>query len=1063
MAMADSTSSGGVQTNATTTIEAVFTEYSWETWYDPDTGEYFSTNCESAPVNGATVSFAVTSPDGGTLSLTSSDTDEVGRALVDFTATASAGSAEISAYVTTASGVSGSGTFNFSIWDGLTWSKHHDEGTLTASLTTNSTTEIPTGQSVNLDLNLVYASWEIWTTDYGDSEVRNESSSTAGGAQVYWMVTAGNGTVSQTETSTDLTGNTSVVFTMGDSATQVEAVVNYGGSSTTIASINFSILADSTNGDGGDGSTQENWYHSGQEEVVQSISLVMDGQADGLTLGQGCSLSASVETMIWDVWTSDQGGTSYSESSLSLAKGVEVVFSMEDGDGTLSATSAVTDANGVAFVTYTMGASPAKIRASIQSSWYGEISSNIDLSSLAEEWMPDGTESVKSLGVGIDGSQQYFRVGDTVPVFVSVSETTREWEVSNYGNRRIASETTQPCSGASVTVSGDSGGFGGSTGGDGMLYGSVSVGQGGTTLTAFLNDGTSSTFSVAATDEVWADGPQEGVIEVTLTSSGPLSEVVRGSISTLAAKVDYRSWDLQSSNFGGTRRVNETVAPAIGAPVAFLVSSGDGTLSGITSVADASGYATATFQMGQQASAVQVQASYQGASTTASLSVSPEEWQFLRTDTYLNVTLSQAVTSAAVVPLEAVVSYTEEEVWVDSSGHQEVRGIVTGPASNAAVRFDMVGGDGYVTPINVATDAQGRAATEFVAGAVVSSVDATAAFSGLTATAFIQIYNIDSDGDGFSDADEIAAGSDPHNANSVPGTGGPPNRPGRPPVGELQIATPSNMPSAKIGEEYTFGSLTALGGQPPYMWSVTGGELPPGLNLVGDKIQGVPTKEGEYNFTITVSGGGTAAKQMEILVFRDMTEDEHCPCGCSTCKTLPWACGGTANFSCEVEAWTANSETRVCNDHPSLAQKPEVKLEWEELRVNKVGSKDYQITRFRRLSWVLRPGSSTIAGGIGSIGLGIYTFTNANIYSIPRYISDAYTKDGGRWTGNESEVADITALFWQRDNSGRQGPPYFEPLLTDLEGDSVRMQFQLGVDGEYWIVNYSAPKTGVYP
>jgi hypothetical protein len=104
MAMADSTSSGGVQTNATTTIEAVFTEYSWETWYDPDTGEYFSTNCESAPVNGATVSFAVTSPDGGTLSLTSSDTDEVGRALVDFTATASAGSAEISAYVTTASG-----------------------------------------------------------------------------------------------------------------------------------------------------------------------------------------------------------------------------------------------------------------------------------------------------------------------------------------------------------------------------------------------------------------------------------------------------------------------------------------------------------------------------------------------------------------------------------------------------------------------------------------------------------------------------------------------------------------------------------------------------------------------------------------------------------------------------------------------------------------------------------------------------------------------------------------------------------------------------------------------
>ena len=622
----DGAFTGTVEANSSVTVEAVFTEYSWETWYDPNTGDSYSTNHDSNPVGGTSVSFAIISTNGGVLSSSNAITDEGGRAQVDFTAGASAGSAEVSAYISTANGTNCSGSLNFSVSESATliWSKLHDEGTLVAEITTVSGSEIPAGQAVNLDLSVVYSAWEVWTSDYGDFEVRNDSSSTANGAQIVWTVKSGDGSISQTATATDAGGNSGVVFTMGDSPAEVEAGVTYGGSFSAVASINFSPPpADPGTGDP---ATGENWSYWGQESIVQSVTLSTDGPADGLVPGQVSSLFASVETMVWDVWTSDQGGLSYLESGLSPTEGLEVTFSLDLGDGTLSSATAMTDANGIAGVAYTMAGEATTVRASTQSAWYGEVSGTLDLSpEISEQWTPDGTDSVKSLGIGIDGPQQYFRAGETVPIVVSVSETIRQWEINNSGVRRIASETTQSCSGESVTVNSDAGSFSGGTDGDGRLYGSISLGSGGVTLTASLGDGTSSSLGLAATDEVWSDGPLEGVIEASLVSSGSLSGVVVGAVSTLTAKVDYHSWQLQTSNFGETRRVNENIAPAIGAPVSFWTAGGDGQVTEVTSVADASGYATATFEMGQLTSTVQVQANYYGASTTAALTISAEE------------------------------------------------------------------------------------------------------------------------------------------------------------------------------------------------------------------------------------------------------------------------------------------------------------------------------------------------------------------------------------------------------------------------------------------------------
>ena len=72
--------------------------------------------------------------------------------------------------------------------------------------------------------------------------------------------------------------------------------------------------------------------------------------------------------------------------------------------------------------------------------------------------------------------------------------------------------------------------------------------------------------------------------------------------------------------------------------------------------------------------------------------------------------------------------------------------------------------------------------------------------------------------------------------------------------GEALRILGNTFPTAYLNEDYT-GNIRVVGGLSPYSYQLSDGILPPGLELQGGRLTGVPTEEGTYTFTLTVSDG----------------------------------------------------------------------------------------------------------------------------------------------------------------------------------------------------------------
>ena len=84
----------------------------------------------------------------------------------------------------------------------------------------------------------------------------------------------------------------------------------------------------------------------------------------------------------------------------------------------------------------------------------------------------------------------------------------------------------------------------------------------------------------------------------------------------------------------------------------------------------------------------------------------------------------------------------------------------------------------------------------------------------------------------------------------------------------LLITTISPLPNGTVGIPYSI-PLRAQGGEIPYIWALTSGTLPPGLQVgSGGSLTGTPTQAGNYTFTLTVSdfSGQTASVTSTVII-----------------------------------------------------------------------------------------------------------------------------------------------------------------------------------------------------
>jgi len=154
----------------------------------------------------------------------------------------------------------------------------------------------------------------------------------------------------------------------------------------------------------------------------------------------------------------------------------------------------------------------------------------------------------------------------------------------------------------------------------------------------------------------------------------------------------------------------------------------------------------------------------------------------------------------------------------------------------------------------------------------------------------------------------------------VVGSGTLLNNPGE----QLEI-TNSNLPTGTVGVPYSASVSTNSGGYPPYTYSVTAGQLPPGLTLAAatGTVSGTPSAAGTYTVTITVKDNTVYSASQNY----NLTVNPAVTSGSSAASTQPAGHGAVA-FSDIANSWAAPyiiklAEAGVVSGYPDGTFRPD--------------------------------------------------------------------------------------------------------------------------------------------
>jgi hypothetical protein len=98
-----------------------------------------------------------------------------------------------------------------------------------------------------------------------------------------------------------------------------------------------------------------------------------------------------------------------------------------------------------------------------------------------------------------------------------------------------------------------------------------------------------------------------------------------------------------------------------------------------------------------------------------------------------------------------------------------------------------------------------------------------------------------------------------------------------PTVNAPTFVTPADLPDGETGERYTYQLVISRNNNSPVLWEVVGGNLPPGLVLHSRTgvIEGVPTENGVFTFTVRISNFGGYTTRTFTIVIGDQEENDN--------------------------------------------------------------------------------------------------------------------------------------------------------------------------------------------
>lgn len=320
-------------------------------------------NSVTTAVSGASVSFGVVSGEGYLSMNSGTTTDGTLWTTLQIGAQNTRLQADV-AY----NGISAAATLDFSIYAPPTdpepevWSYSHTEGVLTATLSANgSTTDVAVGEQRVVQMHAQYDSWEVWISNYGNTETRNSASSPASGASIYWSMSSGDGALDNMTVQADANGDASADFTMGQEGAEIVADVSYAASSgSTAATLSFNPPGASMP-----------WEYDHSEGYV-STTLSAEGSTVDLAAGAQRVVTATVRYTSWDMYRRETfaGSGEYEfqmfNEATAPAINAYVNFSIS-GNGSISgSTGGSTDENGRLSTTFIMGSGEYSLDAEVR-------------------------------------------------------------------------------------------------------------------------------------------------------------------------------------------------------------------------------------------------------------------------------------------------------------------------------------------------------------------------------------------------------------------------------------------------------------------------------------------------------------------------------------------------------------------------------------------------------------------------------------------------------------------------------------------------------------------------